>query len=222
MKTIHIKVTRGVFFYQNSTSLIWLVCLFSFISIPASTQFYVGENTQVSGEATIYTNDVSPLGRSQTESCKLFANQDTIISICVSYDITYVDKPVEKDKVKHGRFADTRERMTEKSTKTPSRPKRSKPAVSYRTAYDRFFYISSSKQYPVIISTGNSYKSVEVGAEKYKKNIAVFCSKDRISYVSFVGTAGIYHRFYALRGPPVCYIRFSIPEIAYKAPPINL
>lgn len=182
MKRKNIKITEKRISYQGNKSLIWLVCLFSLISIPAPAQLYIGENTKVSvsGEASLYTQDASaPMSRGQKESCKVYVHQGTIISGYLSNDIAYVDRPAEKEKVKQGQFAETREKMTKKSTEKLSRPKQSKPAVYYRASDDSFFNNCSSKQHPVIIAAGNSYKAIVVGLEEYKKKYR-FLLKDII------------------------------------------
>jgi hypothetical protein len=207
MRKKNMQVLERYFPCRNSIILFRLACLFC--SLSASAQLFVGEDTRIiiSGQARLYTEDPSNDGPIQIETSKVYVHQGTIISGGFSNDIAYIGKTEKKEKTRHKLFAATRKEKVEKPVETSSRPEQKKPTVSYGAANRRTLGICISTSDPIIIPANNSYKAAAVALEGLKKNNTIPQSKDRITYTSFVRIAAACYIFYALRGPPLSYLK---------------
>lgn len=208
MRKRNIQAQEKGFFYRNSTILFRLVCFIFFVNLHC--QIYVGESTRisVSGEAVHYTKDtIIPCESLQKESSKIYVHLGTIISGDLSNNISYISKPETKEKIRHKLFAATRKKKVEKPVEASSRPEHKKPMVSYVFVNRSSLSADTSKPDMVITPVGNYYKIIAIGLKEQKRKNIIHQSKDRISYTPFVSIVAACYIFYALRGPPLSYLK---------------
>ena len=209
MKKEHIKVTERIFSYQTSTSLVWLVYLFSFIPPPLA-RLNITENSYICinyGTTLFKKVVVASVGHIRKESCKVFVQWGAIILGRLSDYIVYVDKPSKKEMAIPGQFTSNRKMMSKKSTHTPSQLQNKESTVSNIYESRNSLCVFTSRQYNFIIPVTNFYKVAAIGVEVLKAKNIIPRSKNETIYASFVRIETACYTFYALREPPLPYLK---------------